>query len=304
VNERLAELADRIEPFWSYGLLSVGGSSVTPGKIVTALVFLGLGLLVARRVTRTLGGRVFPRMGFDEGGSHAFEQLTFYVMLLAIVLIALRIVQIPLTAFAVVGGALAIGIGFGSQNVVNNFISGLILLAERPIKVGDLIEIDKVFGNVERIGLRSTRIRTGDNVHIIVPNATFLESNVTNWTHTNADARIKLPVGVIYGSPVADVKRLLHQAMEEHPAVHKDPKPLVLFRGFGDDALLFELWFWARFRNFTSRVVVESDLHERIDELFREAGLVIAFPQRDVHLDSLSPIEVRMVAPGAAEKPS
>ncbi|NNL65512.1 MAG: mechanosensitive ion channel [Myxococcales bacterium] len=302
VGEELSRLAERVEPFWSYGLLSVGGTPLTMGKVISAFLFLGLGGLVARQVSRALGRRVFPRMGFDEGGAHAFEQLTFYVLLVSVVLIALRIVQIPLTAFAVVGGALAIGIGFGSQNVVNNFISGLILLAERPIKVGDMIQLDDVWGNVERIGLRSTRIRTGDNVHIIVPNATFLETNVTNWTHRNPEVRLKIPVGVIYGSPVADVKRLLLQAITEHPRILEKPEPIVLFRSFGDDSLLFEMWFWVRIQNYTSRAIVESDIHERVDELFREAGLVIAFPQRDVHLDAARPLEITMVPPGSSEE--
>jgi potassium efflux system protein len=298
LGERLSEWAAQIEPFWSYGLLTVSGSSLTPGKIITAILFLAIGTLVARRSSQALAGRMFRRLGFDEGASHGFEQLTFYVMLAVVVLISLRIVQIPLTAFAVVGGALAIGIGFGSQNVVNNFISGLILLAERPIKVGDLIQLDEVWGNVERVGLRSTRVRTGDNAHIIVPNSSFLENNVTNWTHRDAEVRVKLPVGVIYGSPVAEVKRLLLQALNENDGVLTKPEPIALFRSFGDNSLDFEIWFWVRVRNYTSRAIIESAILERVDALFREAGLVIAFPQRDVHLDAPEPIEIRMVPSG------
>lgn len=300
MQERLAELSDRIEPFWNLALITLGGSAVTPGKLITALLFLAIGSVVVRWAARMLGDRVFPRIGFDEGAAHAFELLTFYALLVGVMLISLRMAEIPLTAFAVVGGAVAIGLGFGSQNVVNNFISGLILLAERPIKVGDMIEIDEVWGNVERVGLRSTRIRTGDNVHIIVPNATFLESNVTNWTHRNPEVRLRLSVGVIYGSPVAEVKRLLLQAVGEHPKIQATPEPIVLFRSFGNDSLLFEAWFWVRIQNYTSRAMVESDVHERIDELFREAGLVIAFPQRDVHLDAARPLEIQLV-PGPGE---
>ena len=305
MGEQLSGWIEGIEPFWNLGLLTVGGAPLTPGKILTAIAVVAVGGLVARRLSHALGGRMLRRMGFDEGASHALEQLAFYVMLACVLLLALRTVEIPLTAFAVVGGALAIGVGFGSQNVVNNFISGLILLAERPIKVGDLVQLDDLWGNVERVGLRSTRIRTGDNAHIIVPNASFLENNVTNWTHRNPEVRAKIPVGVIYGSSVADVKRLLRQAMDEHPKVLESPEPLVLFRSFGNDALLFEMWFWLRIHNYTSRAVVESDLHERVDELFREAGLVIAFPQRDVHLDSARPIEIRMTTdPDEEPRPS
>ena len=136
-----------------------------------------------------------------------------------------------------------------------------------------------------------------------MPNASFLENNVTNWTHRDPEVRLRLSLGVIYGSSVAEVKRLMLQAAQENASVLERPEPIVLFRAFGDDSLVFELWFWVRIRNYTSRAVVESDLHERIDALFREAGLVIAFPQRDVHLDAPRPIEVRMV-PGSGEEGS
>jgi small-conductance mechanosensitive channel len=295
VFERLTEWLDGVRPVWDYALPGVGGAPLTVGKIVSAVVFLLLGAWAVRRLAAALGDRVFPRLGFDEGAARAFELLSFYVLLVGIFLLALRIVEIPLTIFAVAGGALAIGLGFGSQNVVNNFISGLILLAERPIKVGDLVQLQELWGNVERIGLRSTRIRTGDNVHIIVPNSSFLETNVTNWTHRNPDVRLRIPVGVIYGSPVAEVKRLLLEAVTGHPKILEKPEPIVLFRSFGNDSLLFEVWFWVRIQNYTNRAVVESDVHEKIDTLFREAGLVIAFPQRDVHLDASEPIPVRMV---------
>ena len=184
MQETLASWIERLEPFWNQGLVRIGGTWLTPGKILTAIAVLVIGTLVARRLSEAVGGRMLRRLGFDEGAGRAFEQLAFYAMLACVLLVALQTLAIPLTAFAVVGGALAIGVGFGSQNVVNNFISGLILLAERPIKVGDLVQLDELWGNVERVGLRSTRIRTGDNAHIIVPNSSFLENNVTNWTAT------------------------------------------------------------------------------------------------------------------------
>jgi potassium efflux system protein len=211
---------------------------------------------------------------------------------------SLRIVNIPLTALAFVGGAVAIGVGFGSQNVVSNFISGVILLAERPIKLGDLVEVGGVYGSVERIGLRSTRIRTGDNIHVIVPNASFLESNVVNWTHTDERVRVSVEVGVAYGSATREVERVIREALAEHPRVEKSPDPVVLFTKFGDNSLEFRALFWIRMRRQLDRPSVESELRFRIDDLFREAGIVIAFPQRDVHLDAASPFEVRLVRSG------
>jgi len=234
-------------------------------------------------------------MRLEQGAAQVFQSLIFYLLLVVAFLTALRMVQIPLTAFAVVGGALAIGVGFGSQNVVNNFISGIILLAERPIKIGDLIEVAGVYGNVERIGLRSTRVRTGDNVHIIVPNASFLENNVVNWTHTDPRVRVNIAVGIVYGSPTREAERIIYEVLQEHPAVLDEPAPVVLFQDFGDNALIFETRFWIEMRTIMDRLRVESEVRFRIDDRYREAGIVIAFPQRDVHLDTTAPLDIRMV---------
>lgn len=298
LEARLRAFLHRLRAIWNYELTASAEEPITPGKLVSALLIFGIGWALASGVSRLLGSRVFPRMRLEEGAVQAFQSLAFYLLLIVAFLTALRMVQIPLTAFAVVGGALAIGVGFGSQNVVNNFISGIILLAERPIKLGDLIEVGGVYGNVERIGLRSTRVRTGDNVHIIVPNAAFLENNVINWTHTDKRVRITITVGVIYGSPTREVQRLILQALAEQSGVQRQPEPVVLFRDFGDDALIFETRFWIEMRTIMERLRMESDLRFRIDELFREAGLVIAFPQRDVHLDTAAPLEVRLVEGG------
>ncbi len=294
-DEGIEEIQSKAVKLWSFEITRSEDQPVTLGKVVIALVTFLLGVVFARVVTQQLGSRVLSRAGVDEGAAHAYQSLTYYVLLAIAFLIALRAVSIPLTAFAVVGGALAIGVGFGSQNIVNNFISGVILLAERPIKKGDLVQVEQTYGNVERIGLRSTRVRTGENIHVIVPNSAFLETNVTNWTHSDNTVRIKIGVGVAYGSPTREVERLIRQAIEENPRVIPDPEPLVLFTEFGSDSLNFEALFWVRMRRMMERLTVESDLRYRIDELFREAGIVIAFPQRDVHLDASAPIPVRVV---------
>jgi small-conductance mechanosensitive channel len=205
---------------------------------------------------------------------------------------------VPLTAFTLLGGAFAIGIGFGSQNVVNNFISGIILLIEQPIRSADLIEVDGTHGIVERIGLRSTRIRTSTNVDIIVPNSSFLEKNVINWTLTDDRIRTHVTVGVTYGTSTHEVTRLIRKVVDEHERILKVPAPVTLFTEFGDNALVFEVHFWMRMRNLMERRVVESDVRHRINDLFTEAGIIIAFPQRDIHLDSTRPFEVRIVTPG------
>ena len=284
--ERARSAWAAITSFWTWELTTSEDSAITPGKIAIALAVLVFGLSIARFLRNQLRRRFFPQFGFDAGASSAFASLTFYALMAVAFLLALRAVNIPLTAFAVAGGALAIGIGFGSQTIVSNFISGLLLLAERPIRTGDLVEVGGVVGTVDSIGLRSTRIQTPDNFHIIVPNAAFLESNVVNWTHEDPMLRLRVNVGVAYGSPVRQVEALLLQAASEHPrCVTRPSGPTVVFSDFGDSALLFEVRFWIRYAEHTDRATIRSDVRYRIDELFAEHGIVIAFPQMDVHLD-------------------
>ncbi len=289
LEERVRGLADEVRSFWSFELTTSGDRPITPGKILIAITVFGLGYLFARFLMRVLARRFFPKLGFDAGASNAFASLTFYGLLAAAFLFALRTVNIPLTAFAVVGGALALGIGFGSQAIVSNFISGLLLLAERPIRTGDLVEIGGVIGNVETIGLRSTRIRTADNFHIIVPNASFLETNVINWTHQDPRMRLRVAIGVAYGSPAREVERLLVEAASSHPRTLDRPAPAAYFIDFGDSALLFEIRFWIRYDDGTDRAAILSDIRFRIDELFAANDIVIAFPQMDVHLHAMNP---------------
>jgi len=291
LGERLQSFWASVKAFWSFELTTSEDSPITPGKILIALGVFVLGLWVARTVRRLTSRRLFPRLGFDAGASSAFASLAFYALLAVVFLLALRAVDIPLTAFAVAGGALAIGVGFGSQTMISNFISGLLLLAERPIRTGDLIEVGGVVGTVEAIGLRSTRIRTPDNFHIIVPNASFLESNVVNWTHEDPVLRLRVAVGVAYGSPVRRVEELLVAAATEHPRSLPNPTPIAVFQDFGDSALLFEVRFWIRYDEQTDRSRIKSDLRFRINELFAENGIVIAFPQIDVHFDPIGPGE-------------
>jgi len=285
---------------WRYEITSVDDRPITVGKIVVGVLVLVLGVFVSKLLVALVGRRVLPRLGLTEGGVAAVQSLVFYVLVLSFALLSLRVVNVPLTAFTLIGGALAIGIGFGSQNIMNNFISGLILLVERPIRVGDLIELVDLLGTVERIGLRSTRVRRSDNVEIIVPNSSFLEKNVTNWTLSDDRYRARVAVGVVYGSPVRDVTRLLQKVVDEHGKVLKKPEPIILFSDFGDNALLFEVHFWIRMRRLMDRRIVESDIRHRVDGMFREAGIVIAFPQRDVHLDTARPLEIVVRRPDGA----
>lgn len=281
---------------WNTELTKVDDHPLTVGKVIVGVILVFGGFILARMLSRTLGYRLQQgRIRMNESGAAAMQSLSFYVLLVCFTLTALRFVNVPLTMFTFLGGAIAIGVGFGSQNILNNFISGLILLAERPIKVGDLIQIDELFGNVEHIGARSTVIRTGNNLDIIVPNSTFLENNVVNLTRGDDKLRTNVKVGIAYGSPTRDATKLMKHAAVEHGRILNSPEPFVWFTEFGDNSLNFEVHFWVKVRSISDRSRIESDVRFRIDQLFRDAGITIAFPQRDIHIDTSKPIPVRMI---------
>jgi small-conductance mechanosensitive channel len=293
--ETIREGLQRIAAIWNFQLTAIGGRPLTVGKVTIALLVLLVGIPIAKVLTRKIAHRLFTRIGLEPGSAAAFQTLSFYVVVVFLTVFALWVSEIPLTVFTLAGGAVAIGVGFGSQKIINNFISGLILLAERPIKVGDLIEVGETFGEVESIGARSTKIKSSDNFHIIVPNGAFLEQNVINWTHSDNLVRIVLQVGVAYGSPTRRVEELIQQAVRESERALIPPEPVVFFEDFGDSALIFEARFWITMKSPMDRRRALSEVRFRVDELFRENGIVIAFPQRDVHLDNLRPLRVRLL---------
>lgn len=302
LEERFAAAWAWTKRAWSYEVTVVDDQSITAGKLFLALVLLTLGLRLARLLSSTLSRQVLKRFGVPQSAASAFESITYYVAIVVVVLFALNTVSIPLTIFTLVGGALAIGIGFGSQNLVNNFISGLILLMERPISVGDLVDLDGTLGTIDRIGGRSTRLRTFENTHILIPNSFFLENRFINWTLSDDVIRGRVRVGVAYGSPTREVEKLLLQAADGVPHVERTPKPWVRFSDFGDNALVFDVLFYVR--PLLNIWTVETQIRYRIDDLLREAGIVIAFPQRDIHLDAPGGLDLRIsrAAPGKGEQ--
>jgi potassium efflux system protein len=205
------------------------------------------------------------------------------------IIIAVQSIGLNLTSLAVVFGLLSVGIGFGLQNVAANFISGLIILFERPIKIGDRITIGDVWGDVMNINLRATLIRTIDNIAIIVPNSEFISSRVTNWSYRDPKVRVHIPVGVAYGSDVRLVTDSLLEVARRHPEVMPDPAPEVWFTEFGNSSLNFELLVWTL--DPKRRPEVISDLNKAIDAIFRKNKIEIPFPQRDLHIRSSVPID-------------
>jgi small-conductance mechanosensitive channel len=184
-------------------------------------------------------------------------------------------------------GALGVGIGFGLQNVVNNFVSGLILMFERPIQPGDVIDVGTMQGKVLEIGLRATRVRTWEGAEVIVPNGTMLSGNLVNWTLSDTTRRVEIPVGVAYGSSIRRVLEILTRVAKAQPDALKEPEPVVVFNGFGESSLDFLVRFWAP--DATIAVTAHSEAGVQIAEALAEAGIEIPFPQRDLHIRSLSP---------------
>jgi potassium efflux system protein len=287
-------MLERLSSIWEYKVMIIDGNPVTIGKLVIALAIVVAGMIAVKIFNRIVGDRLFGKLHFRQTTSLTILKILNYSAYILIFLFALRLINVPLTAFAFLGGAIAIGVGFGAQNLINNFISGFIIMAERPISIGNLIELDGVLGMVEEIGARCTRVRTGENIHILVPNSAFLEKNIINWTLSDHEIRTKVIVGVVYGSPVRKIEELLLKATKENERVLKDPEPFVIFSDFGDNALIFEVHFWISIRRVIERKIIESSVRFRVDDLFREAGIVIAFPQRDVHLDTSRPLELHL----------
>jgi potassium-dependent mechanosensitive channel len=298
----IGDLWHFLRDVWEYKLLVLDGQAIRVGAFVLAIALIVSGYVLSRRASRTLERVLMSRLHVEAGAAAAIETLAFYLFFAAAVVTGLRFVHFPLTPFTIVGGALAIGVGFGSQNVMNNFISGLILMLERPVRNGDLVEVEGTFGHIVNMGPRSTRVRASDNTDIIVPNSFFLENNVVNFTLSDDVLRSQVNVGVAYGSPTREVARIVRRVLDEHPAVLKSPEPRIIFADFGDNALLFEAYFWQRARAILDRRMIESEVRYRIDDLFREAGIVIAFPQRDLHVDSVRPIDVRVVGGSDSER--
>ncbi|MDR9501416.1 MAG: mechanosensitive ion channel [Desulfurivibrionaceae bacterium] len=296
--DKMAVLASQVQAAWKFELLVLDDQAVTVGKVAIALFLLVFGIILAGHVTRAFQRYVLARTRLSESASAITEKLLYYTTLCVVVLISMRVVSIPLTAFAFLGGALAIGVGFGGQKIIGNFISGFILMAEQPVKVGDLIQMEEVVGKIEEIGARATRVRSFANIHVLVPNSYFLENNIVNWTHNDKIIRGEVQVGVAYGSSTTEVRKALMQATLEHAEILDHPKPYVFLNDFGDNSLVFTLYFWIQVQIINDRKRIESDLRFIIDDLFREAGIVIAFPQRDVHLDISTPLKVEMVTAG------
>lgn len=257
---------------------------LTLGQILLGIAFLLFAWFVCLWVSRFLANRILNRTKLNPDNLAVIQRIIFFGLLVFVTMAVLTYMKIPLTAFAFISGAVAIGVGFGARNIIENFLSGWILMSERPIRIGDVIDLDGHLGTVVTIGHRSTLVKRNDGAHIVVPNSQILESRLINWSLIDPYIRTSVRVGVAYGTDVALVDRLLHQVAAEHSHVKDDPKPVVVFDDFGDSALQFDLFVWVTISAGKEMRVIRSELRHAIDALFKSEGVVIAFPQQDVHL--------------------
>jgi small-conductance mechanosensitive channel len=267
--------------------------AVTLGKLVRLAFILAVGWWILRYLSRRLAALLARKSKIPDTAAVTAVKLFAGFGLVLLVIYGLNAVHIPFTAFAFLGGALAIGVGFGTQTLLKNFISGIILIFERPLRVGDVVEIEGVTGRIKSIGMRASVIQHFDGIDTLIPNSILLENQVTNWTFSSSVIRHSVLIGVAYGSPTREVAKALLQVADEHGLVVDDPAPEVRFEDFGADALVFRLLFWLDTAK-TGRDPLASDLRFMIDKAFAQAGIVIAYPQRDVHFDRETPLRVEL----------
>jgi small-conductance mechanosensitive channel len=300
-----------IRKVWSFEVMSfedkvevdgqtiTGKLPVTLGMLLRALLFFVIGYWIAARIAGRIQRSIVSRGHIAEAQAKTLRNWAMIVVGVFLVLGTLAFLKIPLTVFAFFGGALAIGLGFGLQTLIKNFISGIIVLAERKVRVGDILDVDGIVGTVVEVNTRSSIIRSPDDVETMIPNSVFLENRVTNWTLSTAKMRRKLTVGVAYGTDPKTVMEILAEAAGRHGKICKEPAPFSVFDDFGDNALIFSLYFWVDMHGSGNAMVIASDLRLMIEKRFTEAGIGIPFPQRDMHLTTDQPIQVEISNPPA-----
>ena len=291
---------DDLRAVFEKQLVSFGEVEVTPAILLTSVLIILIAYGISRLLQRTLRRNVFEQIHLHKGSQSAVCRLLHIIIMCIGVFIAIQHTGIDLTALAAVSAVLLVGIGLGLQTITHNFISGLIMLFERPVQEGDFVEVGGVQGTVQSVNAYSTKVKTLDRVTIIVPNSHFLSEKVTNWSFQESKVRIHATVGVSYGTDVELVAETLLEVGRAHPEVSSDPEPRMQFLGFGDSSLKFDLLVWIE--DPTRQYFVISDLNFAIVRAFRERNITIPFPQRDLHVRSAVPMSVATQSDGNAEK--
>ncbi len=275
----LSDVTRFLESFMNFKLFEINKTAVTPSSIVMFLLFIAVFGMASHLLQRLLKAHVFSRLRIDEGIQYTLTRITHYLIMIIGAVIAFQFIGIDLTGLAIILGFLSVGIGFGLQNITSNFVAGLILLLERPIKVGDRVMVGSQEGDVVEIKMRSTTIRTLNNVAVIVPNSEFVSSKLENWSYGDQKVRLDVDVGVSYESDLETVIRSLMEVAAEHPEVLKNPAP---------DVLRLRIWLEHPRRH----PEVQSDINCAIVRKFQRNGVEIPFPQRDLHVRSPVPLPI------------
>ena len=273
--------------YFSRPLFHLGDHQVSLVSLVICLAIVFSFFTLARWIERMVE-RALAKGQVERGIANSLSRLTRYAVIAIGLMVALDAVGIGLSSLTAVGAVLMVGIGFGLQNIAQNFISGLIILMERPVKVGDLVQVQGVTGQVKSIGLRSTLLETRDEITVIVPNGQFISEQVVNESHSSEKMRIHVKVGVAYGSDSRQVEDALLAVAKEHPKILLSPVSKVQFREFGDSSLDFELLSWTR--DIWGSDFICSDLRFAVEEKFRQQGIIIPFPQRELHIKTGPPM--------------
>lgn len=285
-----------ISSLWKHKLFTIAGINLSLGNVTVALVMLLFAARLSRLISKLINKRLILRFVHDKGSQVTYQTFSYYISLALTVCMALTIAGIPLTVFTVVGGALAIGVGFGSQNIVNNFISGVILLIEQPIRVGDSVQLDGgISGVVVSINTRSTKIRNAENKIFIIPNSFFLEKSVLNSTYATPVLRGVIDFGVAYGSDTRLVENLCMDIMLNTQGVVQNPMPNVQFTNFADSNLTFKMTFYSNVNN-ASIDSVSSEIRFKLNDKFREMEVEMAFPQREMLLKVKDSLNVKILS--------
>ncbi|MEQ8926117.1 MAG: mechanosensitive ion channel [Fulvivirga sp.] len=283
VLRSVIEFFEEFGYFFTTKLFSLGKSDITLITIAYLLVSVVGLIYISNKLSRFIGRSVLRRYSASESTVHTISTIIKYIILVIGLMVIVQTAGIDLSTLSILAGALGVGIGFGLQNITNNFISGVIILFEQPIKVGDRIEVATIKGDVTKISARATTVLTNDNISVIVPNSEFISSTVINWSHNDRNVSFRFPVGVAYKENPKKIKALLLEVAKENPGVLSTPEPDVLFDEFGDSSLNFFLRVWTT--EYTSRPnILKSQLYYSIFEKFHENGVEIPFPQQDLHL--------------------
>lgn len=281
--EKIKNFIDPLIEALNTPLLTLGGATITPWQIIYLLVASIVLFFVASRLKKWLVNTLLAKSTLDLGARIAIGTITKYLFILGGLVVLIQSIGIDLSTLTVAVGALGVGIGFGLQNITNNIVSGIIILFERPIKVGDRIEVGDISGDVINVSMRATTVVTNDNISVIVPNSEFISSRVINWSHNDRNVRFNIPVGVSYKEDPQRIKEILLSVANDNNAILKEPQPEVIFDEFGDSSINFILRVWTT-KLIQTPQVLKSQLYFEIFKRFREGGIEIPFPQRDIHL--------------------